>query len=108
MIYEPWHQKPPSHYTCDEGMPRGERMTYRWIEYPNVVVLEDDDEPARGSLATITWNLPVGDGRGRLRLAGRVIRSPKEAFWRLADAKDMALAAAEAWSKGADTRGADT
>jgi hypothetical protein len=82
-------------------------MTYRWIEYPNVVVLEDDDEPARGSLATITWNLPVGDGRGRLRLAGRVIRSPKEAFWRLADAKDMALAAAEAWSKGAGTRGAD-
>ena len=81
-------------------------MTYRWIEYPNVVVLKDDEEPAQSALATITWSLPAGEARRRLRLAGTVIRSPKEAFWRLADAKDMALAAAKAWSKGAGTRGA--
>ena len=81
-------------------------MTYRWIEYPNVVVLKDDDEPVQGALATITWSLPAGEARGRVRLTGRVIRSPKEAFWRLDDAKDMALAAAKAWSQGSSTRGA--
>jgi hypothetical protein len=29
-----------------------------------------------------------------------LIRSPKEAFWSLDDAKDMALAAARAWRQG--------
>jgi hypothetical protein len=43
-------------------------MTYRWIVYPNVVVLEDDDEPVQGALATITWSLPAGEARRRLRL----------------------------------------
>jgi hypothetical protein len=66
--------------------------------------------PSRGkhrdpkALATITWSLPVGEARGRLRLAGTVIRSPKEAFWSLDDAKDMAVAAARAWRQSPCSR----
>ena len=82
-------------------------MDLRGIEYPNVVVLVDDDEPVQGALATITWALPVGESRGRLRLAGTVIRSPKEAFWSLDDAKDMALAAARAWRQSTAGREAE-
>ncbi|MGA3220967.1 MAG: hypothetical protein ABSE77_18130 [Acidimicrobiales bacterium] len=48
--------------------------------------------------------MPVGEARGRLRLAGTVIRSPKEAFWSLDDAKDMAVAAARAWRQSPCSR----
>jgi hypothetical protein len=66
-----------------------------------VVVSVDDDAAVQGTMATITWSLPVGGTSGRPRQAGMVIRSPKEAFWSLDDTKDMALAVARPWHQSA-------
>jgi hypothetical protein len=71
-------------------------MRLRWIDFPTLGALVDDDDASPGELAVIPWMQPLGEIGEKFRLVGQVMGSSQADFWSIHDAKAAAEAAAYA------------
>ncbi|MGA3221715.1 MAG: hypothetical protein ABSE77_22065 [Acidimicrobiales bacterium] len=71
-------------------------MRLRWIDFPTLSALFDDDDALPEELAVITWVQSIGEAREKFCLIGQVMRSSQADFWSLDDAKAAAEETAHA------------
>jgi len=71
-------------------------MRLRWIDFPTLSALFDDDDALPEELAVITWVQSIGEAREKFCLIGQVMRSSQADFWSLGDGKAAAEEAAHA------------